>query len=33
VVSGVVDEPQCYLYSSARDYYDMKGLLPLVMIS
>jgi putative transposase len=33
VASGAVDEPQNYLYSSARDYCGEKGLLPLIMIS
>ena len=33
VVSGAVDEPRNYLYSSARDYCGMKGLLPIIMVS
>ncbi|MEZ5008112.1 MAG: transposase [Chitinophagales bacterium] len=30
VVSGIVDEAQHYLYSSARDYCDDKGLIDIV---
>lgn len=30
VVEGAVDQPEHYLYSSARDYAGMKGLLSLV---
>jgi len=33
VVSGAVDEPQNYLYSSCRDYCDRPGLLPVILIS
>ena len=29
VVEGIVDEPEYYLYSSARDYAGMKGMLEL----
>jgi len=32
VLSGLVDEPQHYRYSSARDYAGEKGLLDLVLI-
>jgi len=28
VKAGIVDRPECYVYSSARDYFDIeKGLL------
>lgn len=30
--TGVVENPEDYLYSSARDYAGMKGLLPIVFI-
>ena len=33
VVSGAVDEPQHYLYSSCRDYCGEKGLLPVILLS
>lgn len=33
VVSGAVDEPQNYLYSSCRDYYGQPGLLPVILLS
>ena len=32
VVAGIVDEPEHYVYSSARDYAGIKGLLDLVYI-
>ena len=33
VVAGIVDKPEDYLYSSARDYYNTaKGLLDIVLI-
>jgi len=32
VVAGWVDEPQHYLYSSARDYADIKGLLDIQLM-
>lgn len=32
VVSGIVDEPMHYLYSSARDYAGIKGLLDIKLI-
>ena len=33
VVAGIVDEPEHYLYSSARDYAGIKGLLNIKLIS
>jgi len=33
VESGAVDEAQNYLYSSARDYCGVKGLLPVILVS
>jgi len=33
VEAGIVDEPQHYLYSSARDYCGMQGLLDIEFIS
>jgi putative transposase len=32
VTAGWVDEPQHYLYSSARDYADIKGLLDIQLM-
>ena len=32
VIAAIVDEHEDYKYSSARDYADKKGLLPLKMI-
>jgi hypothetical protein len=32
VEAGIVEKPEDYLYSSARDYCDIKGLIPLVKI-
>ena len=32
VVAGWVDEPEHYLYSSARDYAGIKGLLDIQML-
>jgi REP element-mobilizing transposase RayT len=29
VVAGFVDKPEEYLYSSARDYYDIKGMIAI----
>ncbi|KQR67480.1 transposase [Pedobacter sp. Leaf176] len=33
VVSGIVDEPMHYLYSSARDYSGFKGLIDIKLIT
>jgi len=33
VKTGVVDEPQHYLYSSARDYCGRKGLLDVILLT
>ncbi|WP_379088080.1 hypothetical protein [Pedobacter sp. UC225_65] len=33
VVAGIVDEPEHYLYSSARDYAGIKGLLNIKLVS
>ena len=32
VTSGIVEKAEDYLYSSARDYYGMKGMLPLKIV-
>jgi putative transposase len=32
VVAGIVDKPEDYLYSSARDYYGIKGLIEINLI-
>ena len=32
VEAGIVDEPECYIYSSARDYSGRKGLLEIEFI-
>ncbi|WP_416351579.1 transposase [Rufibacter roseus] len=32
VVAGWVDEPEHYLYSSARDYIGLKGLVEVILI-
>jgi putative transposase len=32
VEAGIVEKPEDYLYSSARDYYDMKGLIDVIPI-
>lgn len=32
VKDGWVEEPEHYLYSSARDYADLKGLVPVVLV-
>lgn len=32
VVAGIVDKPEDYVYSSARDYYGNKGLLDIELI-
>ena len=32
VVSGIVENPEDYLYSSARDYYGKKGLIELTLL-
>lgn len=32
VVAGIVEEPEHYLYSSARDYAGIRGLLNIVLI-
>jgi putative transposase len=29
VKAGWIDKPEAYIYSSARDFYDMKGLIEL----
>jgi hypothetical protein len=33
VKEGWVEEPEHYLYSSARDYAGLKGLVPIVLIT
>ena len=32
VVSGIVEKPEDYLYSSARNYFGMKGLIDIVLL-
>ena len=32
VVAGIVDYPEEYLYSSARDYYGGKGLIDILLL-
>ena len=32
VVAGIVDKPEEYVYSSARDYCGIKGLLDIELI-
>ena len=32
VVEGIVDEPEDYVYSSARDYAGKKGLIDIELI-
>lgn len=32
VVTGIVEKPEDYIYSSARDYYDLPGKIELIKI-
>jgi len=32
VVAGIVEKPEDYLYSSARNYYGMKGLIEIDLL-
>jgi hypothetical protein len=32
VVAGIVERPEDYLYSSARDYYGGKGLIDVILL-
>ena len=32
VTAGIVEKAEDYLYSSARDYFEMKGMLPLKFV-
>ena len=32
VVAGIVEKPEDYLYSSARNYYGMKGLIDVMLL-
>ena len=32
IVAGIVEKPEDYLYSSARDYYGMKGLIEINLL-
>jgi putative transposase len=32
VVAGIVEKPEDYLYSSARNYYDLPGLIDIIMV-
>ena len=32
VVSGIVEKPEDYLYSSARNYMGMKGLIEVILL-
>jgi hypothetical protein len=29
---GIVDKPEEYLYSSARDYYGLSGLIDIILV-
>ncbi|WP_353139320.1 hypothetical protein [Pseudopedobacter sp.] len=31
VTAGIVEKAEDYLYSSAKDYFGMKGMLPLIL--
>lgn len=33
VTAGIVENPEEYLYSSAKDYYGQKGLLEITMVA
>jgi putative transposase len=32
LVAGLVEKPEDYLYSSARDYYGMPGLMDIIVV-
>ncbi|HTQ28201.1 MAG TPA: hypothetical protein VMI35_08740 [Puia sp.] len=32
VAAGIVEKPEDYLYSSARDYHGMKGLIDIELL-
>src|SRR5271165_4979766 len=32
VLAGIVEKPEDYLYSSARDYFGMPGLIDIIMV-
>jgi len=32
VVAGIVEKPEDYLYSSARDYYGLPGLIDIILV-
>jgi hypothetical protein len=32
VVAGIVEKPEDYLYSSARDYYGLPGLIDILLV-
>jgi REP element-mobilizing transposase RayT len=32
VEAGIVEKPEDYLYSSARDYYGLKGLIDIILV-
>jgi len=32
VEAGIVEKPEDYLYSSARDYYDLPGLIDIILV-
>jgi len=32
VEAGIVEKPEDYLYSSARDYYEMRGLIDIILL-
>ena len=32
VLAGIVENPEDYLYSSARDYYGLKGLIDILLV-
>ena len=32
VVAGIVEKPEDYIYSSARDYYGLPGLIDIMIV-
>jgi len=32
VIVGIVEKPEDYLYSSARDYYGLPGLIDIILV-
>jgi putative transposase len=31
-MAGIVEKPEDYLYSSARDYYGLPGLIDIILV-